>query len=67
LNISEISVPIETRVIPITRLETPKEEANLAEFVTAILLEIALMILPMINKKIEITIPIIFFLSNFTF
>jgi hypothetical protein len=61
LNISDISVPIETRVIPITRLEIPKEEANLAEFVTAILLEIAIIIIPMINKKIEIPIPIILF------
>lgn len=39
LNISDTSVPIETKVIPIIKLETPRLDARAAECLTAILLE----------------------------
>jgi len=47
LNISDTSVPIETKVIPIIKLDTPRLDARAAECFTAILLQ----------KKTRIILP----------
>jgi hypothetical protein len=57
LKISEISVPIETKVTPIMRLETPRLAAKDAELLTAILLLITKSIIPIIKTANIMIIP----------
>ena len=63
LTISGRSVPIDTNVIPITRFETPSEEAKIAAFLTAILAQYIITAIPtilffkngeMLNHPIEV-------------